>query len=110
MVRLPRRFQLGAHLTKGLGAGANPEIGREGLLALGPEMIVEVVPGSGPAAVPEATVLEEWAAFATLPAVASDRVSVLAGDAYVRPGPRIVELVEAMASTLHPESRARGSG
>jgi len=87
-----------------------PEIGREGLLALRPEMIVEVVPGSGPAAVPEATVLEEWAAFATLPAVASDRVAVLAGDAYVRPGPRIVELVGAMASPLHPESRVPGSG
>ncbi len=25
----PRRFQLGAQLTKGLGAGANPEVGRE---------------------------------------------------------------------------------
>ena len=28
----PRRFQLGAQLTKGLGAGANPEVGREAAL------------------------------------------------------------------------------
>ena len=28
----PRRFQLGGQLTKGLGAGANPEIGREAAL------------------------------------------------------------------------------
>jgi cell division protein FtsZ len=28
----PRRFQLGTQLTKGLGAGANPEIGREAAL------------------------------------------------------------------------------
>lgn len=28
----PRRFQLGAQLTKGLGAGADPEVGREGAL------------------------------------------------------------------------------
>ncbi|MGC6493019.1 MAG: cell division protein FtsZ [Myxococcota bacterium] len=28
----PRRFQLGSQLTKGLGAGANPEVGREAAL------------------------------------------------------------------------------
>jgi len=28
----PRRFQLGAQLTKGLGAGSNPEVGREAAL------------------------------------------------------------------------------
>ena len=28
----PRRFQLGTHLTKGLGAGAQPDVGREAAL------------------------------------------------------------------------------
>ena len=28
----PRRFQLGTQLTKGLGAGARPEVGREAAL------------------------------------------------------------------------------
>ena len=28
-VRLPNKIQLGPHLTQGLGAGANPEIGRQ---------------------------------------------------------------------------------
>lgn len=87
-----------------------PEIGREGLLALDPEVIVEVVPGTGPAAVPTATVHEEWSAFAALPAVASGHVEVLAGNAYVRPGPRIMDLVEAMARALHPESLSEGHG
>ncbi len=87
-----------------------PEIGREGMLALDPDVVVEVVPGTGAAAVPPASVLGEWATFAALPAVASGRVEVLAGDAYVRPGPRIVELVEAMAETLHPDATSRGGG
>ena len=80
---------------------AYPEIGREGLLVLDPDVIVEVVPGRGPAAVEPGTVLAEWAGFDALRAVAAGRVEVLSGDAYVRPGPRIVELVEAMARALH---------
>src|SRR5687768_126932 len=35
----PRRFQLGQQLTKGLGAGANPEVGREAELVVGADMV-----------------------------------------------------------------------
>ncbi len=40
-----RRFQLGSQLTKGLGAGANPEVGREAALE-DRERIAELVVGS----------------------------------------------------------------
>jgi cell division protein FtsZ len=41
----PRRFQLGQQLTKGLGAGANPEVGREAALE-DKERIAELVVGA----------------------------------------------------------------
>ncbi|MFM2246809.1 MAG: hypothetical protein RL071_2883 [Pseudomonadota bacterium] len=41
----PRRFQLGGALTKGLGAGANPEIGREAALE-DRDRLAELVAGS----------------------------------------------------------------
>jgi len=100
------RIAGGVNVVEAVGV-TYPEIGREGMLALDPDVVVEVLPGTGAAAVAPATVLDEWAAFGALPAVASGRVEVLAGDAYVRPGPRIVELVEAMAATLHPEITPR---
>ncbi len=40
----PRRFQLGGHLTKGLGAGANPEVGREAAME-DRDRIAELVAG-----------------------------------------------------------------
>jgi hypothetical protein len=54
-------------------------------------------------------VLKEWTSLNGLRAVSSARVEVLIGDAYVRPGPRVVELVEAMAAALHA-SRGPGAG
>lgn len=41
----PRRFQLGTQLTKGLGAGANPEVGREAALE-DRDRIAELVVGA----------------------------------------------------------------
>ncbi len=41
----PKRFQLGAQLTKGLGAGANPEVGREAALE-DRDRIAELIAGS----------------------------------------------------------------
>src|SRR5262245_49354023 len=43
--KAPRRIQLGASLTKGLGAGANPEIGREAALE-SKDQIVSVLEGA----------------------------------------------------------------
>lgn len=43
--RAPVKIQLGSHLTKGLGAGANPEIGRDAALE-DTEKIIEALEGS----------------------------------------------------------------
>ncbi|HVH26468.1 MAG TPA: helical backbone metal receptor [Vicinamibacterales bacterium] len=43
-----------------------------------------------------------WNALASVPAVKSDRVYLLAGDEFVVPGPRIVLAAERFARTLHP--------
>jgi iron complex transport system substrate-binding protein len=101
------RIAGGVNVVEEVGV-AYPEIGREGMLALDPDVVVEIVPETGAAAVPPATVLGEWTTFKVLPAVASGRVEVLVGDAYVRPGPRIVELVEALAATIRSDVAARG--
>jgi iron complex transport system substrate-binding protein len=98
----------GVNVVEEIGV-AYPEIGREGLLALDPDVILEVLPGHGPASAPRGVVLKEWTSLNGLRAVSSARVEVLIGDAYVRPGPRVVELVEAMAAALHA-SRGPGAG
>jgi iron complex transport system substrate-binding protein len=45
-----------------------------------------------------------WNALASVPAVKSDRIYLLAGDEFVVPGPRIVLAAERFARTLHPEA------
>jgi iron complex transport system substrate-binding protein len=80
-----------------------PELSREGLTALDPEVVLDVI-----AAVEERNldldeVLSGWRRLSELRAVRAHRVSVLEGDHMVVPGPRLPEMVEAVARALHPE-------
>jgi len=51
-----------------------------------------------------------WRAFPSLPAVRDGRVSGFAGDALLRPGPRIGEAVETLARRIHPERFDHAAG
>jgi len=79
-----------------------PEISAEGILALNPEVIIELIPYP----VDEARrreIRDEWNALGRVRAVRDGRVYVLAGEHLVRPGPRMVQTLEDIASAIFAE-------
>jgi iron complex transport system substrate-binding protein len=79
-----------------------PEISREGLVALDPDVILDVVAGFEERGLDAEAVRADWTDLGELRAVRNGRVYVLAGEAMVVPGPRLPELVDAVAEALHP--------
>jgi len=83
-------------------ARQNLQVSVEVLLARAPQVIIEVHPPEG--WTPERLTRERnlWQAFPGLPAVRNDRVYLIADDAVLVPGPRVVEGIRRMAEVLHP--------
>ncbi len=80
-----------------------PELSREGLAALDPDAIVDVVAGIDERNLEVEKIVNGWNALTELRAVREGRVRVLEGDVMVVPGPRLPELVARMARALHPD-------
>ena len=83
--------------------GAYPEISREGLLHLDPDIILDVFPDLEERGLSVEAVVEDWADLEALTAVRQMRVHVLSQPFMTIPGPRVGEVVETVAKTLHPE-------
>ena len=83
-------------------ARQNLQVSVEVLLARAPQVIIEVHPPEG--WTPERLTRERnlWQAFPGLPAIRNDRVYLIADDAVLVPGPRVVEGIRRMAEVLHP--------
>jgi iron complex transport system substrate-binding protein len=80
------------------------DVSTEMVLVRAPEVVLELHYGDSVSA--ERLGAEEravWNALASVPAVRSNRIYLLAGDEFVVPGPRIVAAAERLARTLHPE-------
>ena len=82
---------------------AYPELSREGLASLDPDVIVDVIPEITRRGLGSDVALGEWASLTELRAVRSNRVVVLAADFMEIPGPRIVDAVEAVAAVIHED-------
>ncbi len=80
-----------------------PELSREGLVALDPDVVLDVVAGVEERGFEIAQVTEGWRRLTELRAVRDDRVRVLEGDLMVVPGPRLPEMVREVARALHPQ-------
>jgi iron complex transport system substrate-binding protein len=78
------------------------QVSTETLLARAPDVILEV--GATGSWTPERVVRERdvWQTLASLPAVRSGRIHILADDRLVIPGPRVADAVRLMARALHP--------
>ena len=85
------------------GVARYPELSREGLTALDPEVVLDVIAGIEERNFDLDEVLSGWRRLSELRAVREHRVTVLEGDHMVVPGPRLPEMVEAVARALHPE-------
>jgi iron complex transport system substrate-binding protein len=72
------------------------------ILARKPDVILEVRPsppdGTNETAGPDSA----WATLSSVPAVRLKRITILTGDQFVVPGPRVAEGAERMAEVLHP--------
>jgi iron complex transport system substrate-binding protein len=76
----------------------------EMILARRPDAVVELRYGDDQRAINVDRELDVWKALPSLPAVRNKRLTLLAGDEFVVPGPRIVRAAERLARALHPES------
>jgi ABC-type Fe3+-hydroxamate transport system substrate-binding protein len=88
-------------LKKGLAR--YPELSREGLASLDADVVLDVIAGLEVRNLDPDEVRAGWMQLSELRAVREHRVNVLAGDHMVVPGPRLPEMVEAVARALHPE-------
>jgi iron complex transport system substrate-binding protein len=73
----------------------------ETILARAPDVILEV--RAAAPANPDAE-RDVWSLIASVPAVRTGRVHLLAGDYLVVPGPRLASATEALGRVLHPDS------
>ncbi len=81
-----------------------PQVSPEGMLAQQPEVIIELMPGAKLTEAFQKQLREQWKQLGTMPAVANDRIHVLADDNVLIPSPRYVEIIEKVSRLLHPES------
>lgn len=93
------------------GVNVFADVGRESvqpsqetLLALAPDVIVEIRSGRSAGTTDEAGERGAWAPLASIPAVRHGRIHALSGSHLVIPGPRVTVAIEQLARTLHPEA------
>lgn len=94
---------------------AYPRVSAEGLITLSPEAIIDLVGDSAyyhaPGDIDKETVfseerlMEQWRNAPQIEAVSEGRVTILRGTVFLRPGPRIPEILKAFARAIHPEEQ-----
>jgi iron complex transport system substrate-binding protein len=80
-----------------------PKISQEGLLAMNPDVIIDIFPEADDHPFSMHTVSEQWQQLSHLSAVQNNRVHLIEADYATIPGPRIFQLLPAFAQALHPE-------
>ena len=80
-----------------------PIISPEGILWLGPEVIIDLVYPSLLEKIDRKTIVDDWNELGQIEAVKNHRVVVFDQDYACVPGPRMIQLVEDLARVLHPE-------
>jgi iron complex transport system substrate-binding protein len=83
--------------------GSYPTVGIEHLLRLDPDVIVDATAAETGAG--RRSIGKDEPGWRELRAVKEGRIRPLAGDATVRPGPRIADGLAALARAIHPESQ-----
>lgn len=79
-----------------------PKVSREGLIAMNPDVVIDLVPSLRKRGWEEEDILGEWEELRGVKAVDDGRVYVLGKDYVTIPGPRFILLLEDIAEALHP--------
>ncbi|MDO5116068.1 MAG: helical backbone metal receptor [Synergistaceae bacterium] len=92
-----------------------PKISQEGMLALAPDVIIDLVGERTFYHAMDNIDLDkvfdkeylkgQWMSGVKVPAVRGGRVSIIDGTLYLRPGPRLPEIIDAFIAAIHPEIR-----
>ncbi|MCH7813864.1 MAG: ABC transporter substrate-binding protein [Planctomycetes bacterium] len=80
-----------------------PEVSGEQVLARGPAVIIELMPGEDYDESDRLLAIEQWRALGPMPATESGRVYLLTADFAQIPSPRITQMARLLADYLHPE-------
>lgn len=80
-----------------------PPIGSEQVIACAPDVIIEPAMGLKTVLEQQKDALRYWSRFENVPAVANNRIYVIAPDTVCRLGPRLYQGVEIVAKCLKPE-------
>lgn len=93
---------------------AYPYISVEGLLRLNPDVIIDLIGDRNfyhskdkidlDVVFDEKYLIEQWKTSASIDEAKDIRVSILEGTVYLRPGPRVGQVVLAFARAIHPEA------
>ncbi len=94
---------------------AYPRVSAEGLITLAPEVIIDLVGDSAyyhasgnidnELVFSEERLVEQWKSAPQVEAVSEGRITILRGTVFLRPGPRIHEILKAFAAAIHPEEQ-----
>jgi len=92
-----------------IGGGSNvrevtgkwPRIGWEFLVSAAPEVVIDLSGAHG--GVNPSPAAARWRAFPDVPAVRNGRIHSVAGDLFLRPGPRTAQAAREIAAIIHPE-------
>lgn len=79
------------------------KLGKEALLRLNPEVIIDLIPDLDTMPVTEEEVRRQWQEYQELDAVRNNRVSINTSNYICIPGPRLPLLIHELAAAIHPE-------
>lgn len=78
-------------------------VSAEGVIALAPDIIIEVVPANGAPRPSKADVLKAWERVPSVPAVRNGKIYVVDQDYVSVPGPRASQVIDDFLRYIHPE-------
>lgn len=81
-----------------------PAVSAEGIIALNPEIILDLVPDVDEMHISPDKALAQWQSLSAVSAIRNKRVYVLTGDYTVIPGPRFLNTMHDFVSAIHPEA------
>ena len=87
-----------------------PKISKEYIIAKSPEIIIEVGPKSNLSNEEIKVRKKTWGKYSTLRAVKDDRLYFIGADYILIPGPRLLNILDDLTRTIHPDLFAKKSG
>lgn len=80
-----------------------PVLSAEGLLALNPDIIIDMIPGLEESGLDRTALIREWGSVGSVNAVKKNHVYILSDDYIFIPGPRFILFLENLARIIHAD-------